>query len=260
MRSRSRTFAAEFDPQPFHLSEEGAEGTLFGSLAASGWHTAALTMRMLVESVPLADGLIGAELQLGWPKPTRPGMTLQVFSEIVEIKPSRSKPNMAIVTMRNETRDEKGEAAAGLRGEDAGVQAARGLSRTPLLADEQDRRGHVAVEFELEMDAIAREEGPPIEIQIVRVPTGVEIHAFKAAGSESQHPVQPFDVLPSIDTVAAVGDRLPIGADVILGRVNRDAAWLQQPHAVQDKVQPVVEGSDMLERARTPREIEFLRR
>ena len=105
-----KKFAAEFDPQPFHLSEEGAEGTLFGSLAASGWHTAALTMRMLVASVPLADGLIGAELQLGWPKPTRPGMILQVFSEIVEIKPSRSKPNMAIVTMRNETRDEKGEA------------------------------------------------------------------------------------------------------------------------------------------------------
>lgn len=105
-----KAFAAEFDPQPFHLSEEGAEGTLFGSLAASGWHTAALTMRMLVEGVPLADGLVGAEIQLGWPKPTRPGMILQVFSEIVEIKPSRSKPNMAIVTMRNETRDQDGEA------------------------------------------------------------------------------------------------------------------------------------------------------
>jgi acyl dehydratase len=105
-----KRFAAEFDPQPFHLSEEGAEGTLFDSLAASGWHTAALTMRMLVESVPLADGLVGAELQLSWPKPTRPGMTLQVFSEIVEIKPSRSRPNMAIVTMRNETRDQEGDA------------------------------------------------------------------------------------------------------------------------------------------------------
>ncbi|HET6941567.1 MAG TPA: MaoC family dehydratase [Sphingomicrobium sp.] len=104
-----KRFAAEFDPQPFHLSEEGAEGTLFGSLAASGWHTAALTMRMLVESVPLADGLIGVELELSWPKPTRPGMTLQVFSEIVDIKPSRSKPDMAIVTMRNETRDQDGE-------------------------------------------------------------------------------------------------------------------------------------------------------
>jgi acyl dehydratase len=67
-------------------------------------------MRLLVESVPLADGLVGAELQLSWPKPTRPGMSLQVFSEIVEIVPSRSKPNMAIVTLRNETRDQDGEA------------------------------------------------------------------------------------------------------------------------------------------------------
>lgn len=67
-------------------------------------------MRMLVESVPLADGLIGAELQLSWPKPTRPGMTLQVFSEVVDIKPSRSRPNMAIVTMHNETRNQDGEA------------------------------------------------------------------------------------------------------------------------------------------------------
>ena len=105
-----KAFAREFDPQPFHLSEEGAVGTLFGSLAASGWHTAALTMRMLVESVPLADGLVGADLQLGWPRPTRPGMTLHVESEIVDITRSRSKPHMAMVTMRNETRDQDGEA------------------------------------------------------------------------------------------------------------------------------------------------------
>jgi acyl dehydratase len=104
-----KKFAVEFDPQPFHLSEEGAAGSLFGSLAASGWHTAALTMRMLVESVPLADGLVGAELQLAWPKPTRPGMELQVFSDVVDIVPSRSKPHMAIVTMRNETRDQDGQ-------------------------------------------------------------------------------------------------------------------------------------------------------
>jgi acyl dehydratase len=104
-----KKFAAEFDPQPFHLDEEAAKGTFFRGLAASGWHTAALTMRMLVESVPLADGLIGAELQLAWPKPTRPGMTLQLFSEVVDIVPSRSKPNMGIVTMRNETRDQDGE-------------------------------------------------------------------------------------------------------------------------------------------------------
>ena len=105
-----KQFAAEYDPQPFHLSDEGAAGTIFESLAASGWHTAALTMRLLVESVPLADGLVGVELQLTWPKPTRPGMSLQVFSEVVEIVPSRSKPQMAIVTMRNETRDQRGEA------------------------------------------------------------------------------------------------------------------------------------------------------
>ena len=104
-----KRFASEFDPQPFHLDEAAAEDSLFSGLAASGWHTAALTMRMLVESVPLAGGLVGAELQLVWPKPTRPGMTLQVFGEVVEIKPSRSKPDMAIVTMRNETRDQRGD-------------------------------------------------------------------------------------------------------------------------------------------------------
>ena len=104
-----KRFAAEFDPQPFHLDEEAAKGSIFNGLAASGWHTAALTMRMLVGSMPLADGLIGAELELAWPKPTRPGMILRVFSEIVDIKPSRSKPNMAVVTVRNETRDQDGE-------------------------------------------------------------------------------------------------------------------------------------------------------
>jgi acyl dehydratase len=104
-----KRFAAEYDPQPFHLDEEAAKGSLFGGLAASGWHTAAMTMRMLVDSVPLADGLIGAELQLAWPRPTRPGMILQLFAEVVDIRPSRSKPDMAIVTMRNETRDQDGE-------------------------------------------------------------------------------------------------------------------------------------------------------
>ena len=104
-----KRFAAEYDPQPFHLDEQAAEASLFGGLAASGWHTAAMTMRMLVDSVPLADGLVGAELQLAWPKPTRPGMTLHVVGEVVEIRPSRSKPDMAIVTMRNETRDQDGE-------------------------------------------------------------------------------------------------------------------------------------------------------
>lgn len=104
-----KSFAADYDPQPFHLDEQAAQDSLFKGLAASGWHTAALTMRMLVDTVPLADGLVGAELELAWPKPTRPGMALQLFSEIADIRPSRSKPDMAIVTMRNETRDQDGE-------------------------------------------------------------------------------------------------------------------------------------------------------
>ena len=103
-----KAFAADYDPQPFHLDEEAAKKSLFQGLAASGWHTAALTMRMLVDTVPLAEGLVGAELELAWPKPTRPGMALQLYSEIVDIRPSRSKPDMAIVTMRNETRDQHG--------------------------------------------------------------------------------------------------------------------------------------------------------
>ena len=103
-----KRFAADYDPQPFHLSDEGAKGTMFETLAASGWHTMALTMRLLVESVALADGLIGASTEVSWPRPTRPGMVLQVFSEIADIRPSKSKPDMAIVTLRSETRDQDG--------------------------------------------------------------------------------------------------------------------------------------------------------
>ncbi|HWJ38123.1 MAG TPA: MaoC family dehydratase [Sphingomicrobium sp.] len=104
-----KRFAADYDPQPFHLSDQGAKGTMFETLAASGWHTMALTMRLLVESVPLADGLIGASTEVSWPRPTRPGMVLQVFSEIADIRPSKSKPDMAIVTLRSETRDQDGK-------------------------------------------------------------------------------------------------------------------------------------------------------
>jgi acyl dehydratase len=103
-----KTFAAEYDPQPFHLSDEGAAGTMFGTLAASGWHTMAITMRLQVDSVPLAEGLIGASTEITWPRPTRPGMALKVFAEITDIRPSKSKPDMAIVTMRSETRDQDG--------------------------------------------------------------------------------------------------------------------------------------------------------
>ncbi|WP_309602118.1 MaoC family dehydratase [Sphingomonas sp.] len=107
-REQIVAFARAYDPQPFHLSDEGAAGSIFETLAASGWHTMALTMRLMVESVPFADGLIGASTEVVWPTPTRPGMALRVFTEIIDVRPSRSKPGLGIVTMRSETRDQSG--------------------------------------------------------------------------------------------------------------------------------------------------------
>jgi acyl dehydratase len=103
-------FAREFDPQPFHLDEAAAKRTAFGGLVASGWHTAALTMRLLVEGgAPIAGGMVGAGGEITWLKPTRPGDTLQVYSEVVEIIPSRSRPDRGIVTIRMETRNQHGD-------------------------------------------------------------------------------------------------------------------------------------------------------
>jgi acyl dehydratase len=105
-----KAFAAQFDPQPFHLDGEAAKATLFGGLAASGWHTAAITMKLLVESgLPLRGGIIGSGGEISWPKPTRPGDTLTVFSVIEEVTPSRSRPDRGMVRVRNETRDQHGE-------------------------------------------------------------------------------------------------------------------------------------------------------
>jgi acyl dehydratase len=106
-----RAFAAEFDPQPFHLREAAAEASIFGGLVASGWHTASITMRLLVRSgLPLAGGIIGLGGELEWKKPTRPGDTLRVESEVVEILPSRSKPDQAVVKARSTTLNQNGEA------------------------------------------------------------------------------------------------------------------------------------------------------
>ncbi len=105
-----KAFAAQFDPQPFHLDDDAAKKTLFNGLSASGWHTAAVTMRLSVTSgMPVAGGLIGAGVQLDWPRPTRPGDTLHVESEIIDIKPSRSKPDRGIVTIRSDTLNQHGE-------------------------------------------------------------------------------------------------------------------------------------------------------
>ena len=100
--ARIKEFAAEFDPQPFHLDQVAAEASIFRGLAASGWQTAAVAMRLLVAGgLPFADGIVGLGGEIAWPKPTRPGDTLQVESEIIEITPSRSKPQQGIVTVRS---------------------------------------------------------------------------------------------------------------------------------------------------------------
>jgi acyl dehydratase len=105
-----KTFARQFDPQPFHLDEGEARDTLFTGLAASGWHTAAITMRLMVDGgAPLAGGIIGAGGEINWPKPTRPGDILHVESEIVEITPSRSRPDRGMVTVRSETLNQRGD-------------------------------------------------------------------------------------------------------------------------------------------------------
>jgi acyl dehydratase len=105
-----KAFAGQFDPQPFHLDEELAKDTLFGHLAASGWHTAAITMRLLVEGgLPLVGGIVGAGGDIAWPKPTRPGDTLQVESEVVAITPSRSRPDRGTATVRSRTLNQRNE-------------------------------------------------------------------------------------------------------------------------------------------------------
>jgi acyl dehydratase len=111
-RERIKTFAAEFDPQPFHLDEEAARDTIFRGLAASGSHTAALTTRLLVESeFKPAGGIVGAGVdELRWPLPVRPGDELRVESEILEVRPSKSHPEQGLIKVRTTTLNQNGEA------------------------------------------------------------------------------------------------------------------------------------------------------
>jgi acyl dehydratase len=105
-----KAFAAEFDPQSFHMDEKDAEKSLFGGLAASGWHTAAITMRLNVEGgLPIAGGIIGGGGELSWPAPTRAGDVLQVENEVLEITPSRSRPDRGRVTVLVRTTNQRGE-------------------------------------------------------------------------------------------------------------------------------------------------------
>jgi acyl dehydratase len=105
-----KAFAAQFDPQPFHLDQAAAQKTLFGGLAASGWHTAALTMRLLVNGgAPIAGGVIGAGGEISWPRPTRPGDTLVVETEVLDVTPSKSRPDRGMVTVRSTTLNQNRE-------------------------------------------------------------------------------------------------------------------------------------------------------
>ncbi len=103
-------FATKWDPQPFHLSEETAQDTFFQGLAGSGWHTAAITMRLLVTSgIALARGIIGAGGELAWPTATRPGDQLHVEGEIVDLHTPKSSPNRGLVTIAFDTLNQDGE-------------------------------------------------------------------------------------------------------------------------------------------------------
>jgi acyl dehydratase len=106
-----KAFASRFDPQPFHTDESAAEHSFFRGLAASGWHTAAVTMAMLVEALPVSGGLIGAGLEeLRWPQPTRPGDQLSIVVEVVERRMMKSRADLGLVKLRCVTSNQKDKA------------------------------------------------------------------------------------------------------------------------------------------------------
>jgi acyl dehydratase len=104
-------FAREFDPQPYHLDEKAAQQSVFGGLAASGWHTAAMTMRLMVDGeFKPAGGILGVGFdELSWPRAVRPGDDLYVRSEILEVRPSKSRPDRGMIRVRNTTLNQNDE-------------------------------------------------------------------------------------------------------------------------------------------------------
>jgi acyl dehydratase len=104
-------FAKQFDPQPFHLDEEAARKSIFGRLVASGWHTAALTMSLVAGSeYRAATGTIGLGFEgLRWPIPVRPGDELRIESEVVDMRPSKSRPDRGLLKVRTRTLNQNGE-------------------------------------------------------------------------------------------------------------------------------------------------------
>ncbi|MYZ47107.1 MaoC family dehydratase [Propylenella binzhouense] len=111
-----QTFAGAYDPQAFHTDPEAARSTFFGMLVASGWHTAAVTMRLFVQATPIAGGLVGAGVgEIAWPRAVRPGDVLRVTATIESIEPSRSRPDIGKVVMRVETFNQRGELVQRMR-------------------------------------------------------------------------------------------------------------------------------------------------
>src|SRR5437870_5820304 len=103
-------FARKFDPQMFHLHRKSAERTIFKGLIASGWHTAAITMRLFVQTLNFAKGAIGLGVdRLRWPNVVRPGDVLTVQTKIVHLRRSRSRPNYGIIRLRKVTANQRGD-------------------------------------------------------------------------------------------------------------------------------------------------------
>src|SRR5918993_4000482 len=111
-KEQIKRFASDFDPQPFHLDEKAAQETMFRGLAASGWHTSSVTMRLLVESeIKPAGGIVGAGFdEYRWPRPVRPGDELRLESEVLEVRPSKSRPEQGMIKVRTTTLNQNGDA------------------------------------------------------------------------------------------------------------------------------------------------------
>ena len=124
-----KRFAADYDPQPFHLDEALAAASFFKGLAASGWQVVSITMALLVAgALPIAGGIIGAGAELSWPRATRPDDVLRANVEIIDIHPSRSRPDRGIVTVKVETRNQANEVVLVLRLRIVALRRSAGLS------------------------------------------------------------------------------------------------------------------------------------
>ncbi len=111
-------FASEFDPQPFHTDKEAAKDHMFGGLVASGWHTASIMMRALVDGYISKAASLGSPGidQLRWHKPVRPGDCLSVRIEVLEVNPSKSKPHLGILRTKTEVHNQDNEVVLSMLG------------------------------------------------------------------------------------------------------------------------------------------------